>query len=227
MVENNPALKQWELNWNAGKFAEAIIGLCSVSFLSFIVAWAYSPNSKQCEIYNSFLGMKIGNSSSTAYDCCDEIWKVNKIVSINCKICFHQYTIYKSSDNNTMCTFLDDYYWPPIYYPNNIYSTIYYDKKNKCYSQQNNLLNSCKIGIIMLICCIVSVILGVLTPLWVEIYFRYMNDECCVSLPSKQVSNNECDNASESSNSDIEIECDENNKNKSKFIIEFPNFDLQ
>jgi hypothetical protein len=75
-----------------------------------------------------------------------------------------------------------------------------------------------------------------------------MNDEFCVSLPSKQVPNNECDNASESSNSDIgiqriidardtaglssaqvllkpgEIECDENNKNKTKFIIEFPNF---
>jgi hypothetical protein len=222
MVEIGPRLKlRYAIN-NAGKFTEAILCLFSTCFLAFILAWAYLPH--DCEIYNSFVGMKIGNSSSTAYDCCDTRWKVYKRVPVNCKICFHQSTIYKSSDNNTVCTFSDDYYWPPIYYPNNIYSTIYYNKKNKCFSQQNNNLNSCKIKNIMLICLLISVILGVLTPLWSEIYFRYINDECCASLPSKQVPNNECDNASESSNSDIEIECDDNNKNKTKFIIEFPNF---
>jgi len=222
MVEIGPRLKRRYAIENSHKFVEAILCLFSTCFLVFILAWTYLPH--DCEIYNSFVGMKIGNSSSTAYNCCDTEWRIYQTVPVNCKICFHQSTIYKSSDNNTVCTFSDDYYWPPIYYPNNIYSTIYYNKKNKCFSQQNKNLNSCKIMNIMLICSIISVILGVLTPLWGEIYFRYMNDECCVSLPSKQVPNNECDNVSESSNSDIEIECDDNNKNKSKFIIKFPNF---
>ncbi len=222
MVEKSPNQKYWFAIENAHKLGGALRCLSLICFVAFLMAWVLLPH--DCEIYNSFVGMKIGNSSSTAYDCCELRFIVNKRVPVNCKICFHQSTIYKSSDNNTVCTFSDDYYWPPIYYPNNIYSTIYYNKKNKCLSQQNKNLNSCKIMNIMLICLIISVILGALTPLWSEIYFRYMNDECCVSLPSKQVPNNECDNVSESSNSDIEIECDENNKNKSKFIIEFPNF---
>jgi hypothetical protein len=174
-------------------------------FCSFAFFFAWLPSIPTCEIYNSFVGMKIGNSSSTAYDCCDARWFGRKKIYSNCKICFHQSTIYKSSDNNTVCTFFDNYEQNPIIYPSNIYSTIYYDKKDKCYSQQNNELNSCKIKQIMGICTLVSLILCILTPLWIQIYFSYMNDECCVSLPSKQVPNNECDNASESSNSDIGI----------------------
>ncbi len=158
-----------------------------VGSISFFTSYSNLPHvPHDCETYNSFAGgIKIGNSSTTFYQCEKVI--VGRKKTYNCRNVFNQKTIYKLHDNRTVCTFYDDYTEKLLDYPTNIYG-IYYDKSHKCYLHQNENLNSCNISYIMLsfgalffiICLIIQISCNPCHPLC-----RHTFIKCCMGLPSK------------------------------------------
>jgi len=178
------------------RMRKACCRICEITFLLFLfsigffVSYGYLPH--DCETYNSFAGgVKIGNSTTKFYRCDKKLYAGKKI-TYNCRNGFNQKTIYKSYDNNTVCSFSDDYTEEPLDYPTNIY-VIYYDKSHKCYLQQNENLNSCNISYVMLsfgalffiICLIIQISCNPYNPLCSHTLIK-----CCMGLPSKITSDN-------------------------------------